>query len=952
MMGRKLDLSGLTHKEAEHVLQVVKRDMMLRKKEEKRLRELRRELAEEGSRCLLLSRQEQFNQRCCMRCCSPFTFLLNRKRLCDDCGYNVCRSCGSYSAEERAWICTACHKARALRTQSLEWYYSSVKSRFKRFGSAKVLKTLYRKHVVDRGVLSELLDGSIRASSFDDASTCASDSTSCRHSREHSMAETLGVALRVAEEAVEEAIVKAEEFSDSLEKQNEACYLRDNKEELIEELATTIVQKIIRRRKQSGMQVEQGPLWPLATGGGPPSPPPCQQSPPAPQASQKISCSLWRSKSACSLISDELQAKPTGHTQLASPPSGEARGGVTQYSSLRRDSRASPMTAWKSVDRLDNSSPSSMLQSPDGNWIALQNSQLGRPSLLTKRKSLVFSALEKESGVASAYDDMGSDSETGHDQADWVTALQEFRRRLSDETYYTDSQHDPEWTYSRRPPVTSPSSGRYTNTETLNSDSETSSTPPGHEAPSRHRASLLGNLKKKPPDPQHHPQQEALDVNLNPRAAGGLGPVDSSEAEDRQGDPVRKARRRKRSRREATEPTFRNPPVQYSSTASDCSGFLPSILCRRSTGQDGPTAASQPTTVTSDAMATIPSSLSHDITSGSPSAPLETKWKSKPCVPVSCGEDKKSSSSEEDLLARDARAGGRSQKSDEGGQDHKEKSEKVEEWKEDRLQERVAVKVDERQKEEAISVSREKGASEKKRSVERASKAGKEPGELVNSKTPEESTPFCSEDQPSAEDSLKERQDSLDLQQRLHFLSSVLQQKYSAASLTSITTEVLKVLNSTEELIEEVAGEGPAPSPAPTTPDSQWLGEHLAKLEENVYLAAGTVYGLEGELGSLEDCARAIQTATSERELAHLEEQVASAAAQVQQSEMRVTDIETRISALKNAGLNVVPCDRFSRFKPKPETISSSRQLRRKLPAPPTKDQSGFPELRSRAPWL
>lgn len=209
-----------------------------------------------------------------------------------------------------------------------------------------------------------------------------------------------------------------------------------------------------------------------------------------------------------------------------------------------------------------------MLQSPDGNWIALQNSQLGRPSLLTKRKSLVFSALEKESGVASAYDDMGSDSETGNDQADWVTALQQFRRRLSDETYYTDSQHDPEWTYSRRPPVTSPSSGRYTNTETLNSDSETSSTPPGHEAPSRHRTSLLGNLKKKPPDPQHHPQQEALDVNLNPRAAGVLGPVDSSEAEDRQGDPVRKARRRKRSRREVAEPTFRNPPVQYSSTAS------------------------------------------------------------------------------------------------------------------------------------------------------------------------------------------------------------------------------------------------------------------------------------------------------------------------------------------------------------------------------------------------
>lgn len=36
-MGR-LDLSGLTDDEAEHVLQVVQRDMKLRREEEKRLR--------------------------------------------------------------------------------------------------------------------------------------------------------------------------------------------------------------------------------------------------------------------------------------------------------------------------------------------------------------------------------------------------------------------------------------------------------------------------------------------------------------------------------------------------------------------------------------------------------------------------------------------------------------------------------------------------------------------------------------------------------------------------------------------------------------------------------------------------------------------------------------------------------------------------------------------------
>lgn len=37
-MGRKLDLSGLTEVEAEHVMQVVHRDMELRKTEEMRLK--------------------------------------------------------------------------------------------------------------------------------------------------------------------------------------------------------------------------------------------------------------------------------------------------------------------------------------------------------------------------------------------------------------------------------------------------------------------------------------------------------------------------------------------------------------------------------------------------------------------------------------------------------------------------------------------------------------------------------------------------------------------------------------------------------------------------------------------------------------------------------------------------------------------------------------------------
>ena len=64
----------------------------------------------------------------------------------------------------------------------------------------------------------------------------------------------------------------------------------------------------------------------------------------------------------------------------------------------------------------------------------------------------------------------------------------------------------------------------------------------------------------------------------------------------------------------------------------------------------------------------------------------------------------------------------------------------------------------------------------------------------------------------------------------------------------------------------------------------------LCKLNcaHQVYVVAGTAYGLEAELGDLEDCARAIGGATSDLELSYLEEQVATASAQVQQSDLQV----------------------------------------------------------------
>ncbi|XP_053715863.1 rab effector MyRIP isoform X1 [Synchiropus splendidus] len=1012
-MGRKLDLSGLTDDEAEHVLKVVQRDMKLRKKEEERLSEMKQELAEEGSRCSILSKQHRFNEHCCIRCCAPFTFLLNPKRQCVDCQYNVCKTCCTYSKRDKAWVCSACQKGRVLRTQSLEWYYNNVKSRFKRFGSAKVLKTLYRKHIIERGAFSELPESSVHEGSIgndNDGSICGSDSAFYKQSEGHSMAETLTVALRVAEEAIEEAIAKAEEFSDSLEKQNEARYLRDHKEELIEELATAIVQKIIQRRKRSEMHTDYDFVWPqaqsLIQSSEVTSPSQPQASSQGPKDPLQPTYSLWRSRSAFSLTSDDSPEKG---------PEDEGAVGLQEYASLKREAKATSLPNWKSVDRLDNSSASSVLQSPDGNWIALHSSQHSRPSLLTKRKSLVFSVLEKESGVVSAYDEMGSDSEE-NDEGSWGTALRQFRRKLSDETYYTDSQHDPEWTYTQHLPVTSPSSGQYTNTETLNSDSEASSVlsaqprkPPHHLLGKKGMSDTHLHPYHTPSYSQHlhknfspHPLlSEALDVNFNPRVMG-----DSSEAEEKQNDPVRRARRRRRSKRDSsTESKPGNPTQSIYPLAQENSDFLLNELLKRSFSEEQAESDTKPVTASGheafkcDAMRSEPEDLdtiapnpavpsppslpcaltplsqnspSTLVLVSDPSHPLEEELRCRLNRLVVCANSRDSSSEDDETkssadkpLEKESKTNQENQMAKESEKQNvecmvndnchegNEESANTEEsgfvlefsergmkspsLDEEPLSDRCEEKV------EDWEPKRRPGKRQSKRQHRRAMDTE---AEFSGSGTSSAAVTPSSQEGVLADN--QEQHIDMEQQQRLELLSSLIHQKYSAASLCSITTEVLKVLNATEELIGEAGGdsggqsESSAMSPISSSSETRRLDQRLTKMEENVYLAAGAVYGLEGALGDLEQCARSISSGTSETELAFLEDQVATAAAQVQQSELQISNIEARISALKTAGLNVTACNRFSKFKPrvKPQTLDSSRHQRRKLPAPPLKDKS------------
>ncbi|XP_041322664.1 rab effector MyRIP isoform X3 [Pyrgilauda ruficollis] len=823
-MGRKLDLSGLTDEEAEHVLQVVQRDFSLRKKEEERLSEMKQKLDEEGNKCSILSKQQKFNEHCCIRCCSPFTFLINSKRQCQDCKYNICKSCSTYQKKEKAWICSVCQQARLLRTQSLDWYYNNVKSRFKCFGSAKVLKNLYKKHRLESGLCPDAIaEGSLCEGSFEnEGSICGSDSTFYQQTEGHSMMDTLAVALRVAEEAVEEAISKAETYSDSLDKQNEACYLQEHKEDLIEELATTIVQKIIKKQKSKPEQAEADVEWPPSRSSGLASGAVSDQSMLTFPGSRRGSYTLWRSQSAFSLASEDMASKGQDPASSVAEALGRQQKGQSRK---QKEHKHSALPSWKSVDRLNETSdqaleqvaqrccgvpftediqesgcnpvpcagPPSVFQSTDGNWVALQNVTLPRPRMLAKPKSQVFKALESESSIVSAYDEMGSDSE---DDYDWNVALNKLRRRprqLPDDFYYSNSQYGTEWVYGndQYQAVTSPSSGLYTNTETLFSDSETSSVNSSQEAKGPSKLLWLQSRTQSdmPRMEKKHFHGE-LDVNFNPQATS-LEYSDSSETEGVHYDLEKRSRRWKKNK----------------ATSED--------LCE------------EKNQAKANKM-----NLSQDF----------------------------DDLSETDISNED--------------QHHDVKPELMEDELKSRLFQLAAKMSD-----------KETSSGEEQES---------EPGiDLENQK-----------------ESLSSEENGRSIQEEL-------KKKYSAVSLCNISTEVLKVINATEELIAEstdpcdfpddIQDRGRGTLPLGTDPVR--LDEQLTTLEENVYLTASTVYGLEGQLTNLEDAARKINSVTEESELADLEDQVATAAAQVHHAELQM------------------------------HTIDTSRQQRRKLPAPPIKGE-------------
>ncbi|XP_078701761.1 uncharacterized protein LOC144927866 isoform X30 [Branchiostoma floridae x Branchiostoma belcheri] len=146
-MGRTLNLSHLSDEEAAQVLKVVQRDFELRRREKERLRKVAENIKEDQGKGVVLAKPQGGgnNDNACVRCNKTFFFLLNRKIRCADCNNYVCKDCSALDSKDNVWVCSFCQRVRELKTQSAEWFYSNIKQRFKRFGSAKVVRSLYKR---------------------------------------------------------------------------------------------------------------------------------------------------------------------------------------------------------------------------------------------------------------------------------------------------------------------------------------------------------------------------------------------------------------------------------------------------------------------------------------------------------------------------------------------------------------------------------------------------------------------------------------------------------------------------------------------------------------------------------------------------------------------------------------------------------------------------------------
>ncbi len=76
-------------------------------------RQIEEELNSESAKRNILGNQKAFNEKYCILCCCAFSFLFNKKLICQICKFHVCRNCAFF--EDKIWICRVCEKQRYIQ---------------------------------------------------------------------------------------------------------------------------------------------------------------------------------------------------------------------------------------------------------------------------------------------------------------------------------------------------------------------------------------------------------------------------------------------------------------------------------------------------------------------------------------------------------------------------------------------------------------------------------------------------------------------------------------------------------------------------------------------------------------------------------------------------------------------------------------------------------------------
>lgn len=143
-----VNLSFLLDNEKDLILDVLRRDELLRKAEEKRIRKLKNELIKiRGSG--VNRRKQQVNERACKRCQNTLGLVFFRGDQCQICKDRVCAEC-RVVLKDGGWKCTACSKIAELREVTGEWFFEERAKRFQsasEVGSEIVKQSIIRKPI-------------------------------------------------------------------------------------------------------------------------------------------------------------------------------------------------------------------------------------------------------------------------------------------------------------------------------------------------------------------------------------------------------------------------------------------------------------------------------------------------------------------------------------------------------------------------------------------------------------------------------------------------------------------------------------------------------------------------------------------------------------------------------------------------------------------------------------